>query len=62
MIPSSALGGALLMLGADIAARLSSTPNRVAVPVGVVTSLVGVPFFLYLACRRPTARSRGGGL
>ncbi|MCA9235231.1 MAG: iron ABC transporter permease [Planctomycetales bacterium] len=50
-IPVSALGGALLLLAADIGARLATTPYRAAVPVGVVTSLLGVPFFLYLACR-----------
>ncbi len=59
VIPGSALCGALLLLAADVGARLATTPYRAAVPVGVVTSLIGVPFFLYLACRRP-ARGRGG--
>jgi len=52
VLASSALVGALFLLTADIGARLATTPFRAAVPVGVVTSLVGVPFFLYLACRR----------
>lgn len=59
VIPGCALGGASLMLTADVAARALTTPFRMSVPVGVVTSLIGVPFFLYLACRRPR-RSRGG--
>lgn len=55
VIPGSALGGALLLLAADVTARVASTPFRASVPVGVVTSLIGVPFFLYLASRRPIA-------
>ena len=43
------------MLAADLAARLATTPLKTPVPVGVVTALLGVPFFLYLACRRPTS-------
>jgi iron complex transport system permease protein len=56
VIPGSALGGALLMLAADVVARLATTPFKAAVPVGVVTALLGVPFFLYLACRKPATR------
>jgi ferric hydroxamate/heme transport system permease protein len=59
VIPTSALLGSAFLLVADIGARLATTPYRAAVPVGVVTSLIGVPFFLYLACRRPVG-SRGG--
>jgi iron complex transport system permease protein len=59
VLPVSAVSGGLFLLAADIGARLATTPFRAAVPVGVVTSLVGVPFFLYLACRKPNA-SRGG--
>lgn len=59
VLPWSAVAGGLFLLAADVCARLATTPFRAAVPVGVVTSLVGVPFFLYLACRRPNA-ARGG--
>lgn len=59
VIPASALAGSLFLLMADIGARLATMPYRSAVPVGVVTSLIGVPFFLYLACRR-TAGATGG--
>ncbi len=59
VIPGSALAGAILMLAADLVAHWATTPFRASVPVGVVTALMGVPFFLYLACRRST-RLRGG--
>jgi ferric hydroxamate/heme transport system permease protein len=59
VLPAAALAGALFLLVADNAARLATTPYRAAVPVGVVTSLLGVPFFLYLATRRAT-RLTGG--
>jgi iron complex transport system permease protein len=55
VIPASAWGGSLLMLAADLGARLATSPLKTPVPVGVATSLLGVPFFLYLACRRPTS-------
>ncbi|MEJ2609947.1 MAG: iron ABC transporter permease [Candidatus Thiodiazotropha sp.] len=45
LIPS-ALGGALLLLLADIGVRL--IPLAAEIKVGVVTSLIGAPFFLWL--------------
>lgn len=57
VMPGAALCGAILMLAADLVAHLSTTQYKAPVPVGVVTSIMGVPFFLYLACRAP-ARSR----
>lgn len=59
VLPFSAAAGGLFLLTADVTARLATTPFRAAVPVSVITSLVGVPFFLYLACRRQNA-ARGG--
>lgn len=50
---ASALGGALLLLVADIVARVA-LPDR-EVKLGVVTAIVGAPFFLHLVLR---ARSR----
>jgi ABC-type Fe3+-siderophore transport system permease subunit len=47
------------MLVADVGARLATAPFKGPVPVGVVTALLGVPFFLYLACRRPAGASGG---
>jgi iron complex transport system permease protein len=43
VLPLSALFGAALMAYADIAARLLGE-----IPVGVVTAVIGAPFFLYL--------------
>ena len=46
LLPVSALGGAALVLAADIALRL--IPTETELKLGVVTALVGAPFFLYL--------------
>ncbi|WP_430715329.1 FecCD family ABC transporter permease [Rhodopseudomonas pseudopalustris] len=45
----SALGGAALLLAADISVRL--IPSSSGIKVGVLTALIGVPFFLYLVVR-----------
>ncbi len=50
LVPASALMGALLVVGADLLARTVNAPSEI--PIGVVTSLVGAPFFLYLIYRR----------
>jgi iron complex transport system permease protein len=42
----SALGGAVLLLAADLVVRL--LPDGTDLKLGVITSLVGAPFFLYL--------------
>lgn len=47
ILPYSILVGAVLLVSADIAARLVLRPQEV--PVGVMTALVGAPFFVYLA-------------
>ncbi len=57
MVPS-ALAGAALLLAADIAVRL--IPSTSDIKVGVLTALIGVPFFLYLIVRE--RRALGGGL
>ena len=49
VLPLSALVGAALMAYADIAARLLGE-----IPVGVVTAVIGAPFFLYLLRRART--------
>lgn len=46
LLAASALGGAILLLAADIAVRL--LPAQTELKVGVLTSLIGAPFFLYL--------------
>jgi iron complex transport system permease protein len=45
----SALAGAALLLAADIAVRL--VPGAVEIKIGVVTALIGVPFFLAMIFR-----------
>lgn len=49
VIPLSALGGAALLAYADLAARLLGE-----IPVGVVTAVIGAPFFLFLLRRSRT--------
>lgn len=46
LLITSALLGALLLVGADIVTRTIMAP--VIIPVGVITSLIGVPLFIYL--------------
>jgi iron complex transport system permease protein len=46
VLPLSALLGASFLIGADVIARTALQPQEV--PVGIVTALVGGPFFLYL--------------
>ena len=57
LIPS-ALAGSALLLAADIAVRI--IPSTSDIKVGVLTSLIGVPFFLYLIVRE--RRALGGGV
>ena len=57
LIPS-ALTGSALLLAADIAVRI--IPSTSDIKVGVLTSIIGVPFFLYLIMRE--RRALGGGV
>lgn len=50
LLPASALGGAALLALADLLARTLTRPAEL--PVGVMTTLLGGPFFLYLMWRR----------
>ncbi|MCL6251567.1 iron ABC transporter permease [Altererythrobacter sp. KTW20L] len=54
LLPVSALGGALLLLVADIAVRLV-TPGA-ELKLGVLTALVGAPFFMWLVVRSRSGR------
>jgi iron complex transport system permease protein len=49
LLPSSLLSGALLVALADTLARIIIIPAEI--PIGLITSMVGVPFFLYLIVR-----------
>lgn len=50
VIPFAALGGAALLIICDTLARTLVPPSEI--PVGIITSLFGVPFFLYLLVKR----------
>ncbi len=49
LLPASMLGGAILLLLADLLARLALAPAEL--PIGIVMALIGAPFFLYLLLR-----------
>jgi iron complex transport system permease protein len=55
ILPLSALFGAGFLVLADLAARVLSTGDEI--PIGVVTALVGAPFFVVVL--RTTRRSGG---
>lgn len=50
LIPGSALLGATLLTGADIGARTIVAPAEL--PIGILTALVGAPFFLWLLLKQ----------
>jgi iron complex transport system permease protein len=49
LIPLSALAGAILLTLCDIVARIMLRP--IVLPTGIVTSMLGAPFFIYLVVR-----------
>jgi iron complex transport system permease protein len=50
LIPLSALGGSVLVVGADLLARRAAPPLEV--PVGALLALVGGPYFLFVLWRK----------
>lgn len=46
LLPSSALGGAIFLVACDVIARVVFIPKELG--VGIVTSLLGAPYFIYL--------------
>jgi len=50
LLPAAAVGGALLLVLADLGARVLVRPAEL--PVGIVTTLIGGPFFLWLLRRQ----------
>ncbi|MFJ5770521.1 FecCD family ABC transporter permease [Psychrobacillus sp. NPDC093180] len=54
LIPFAGILGAILLLVADIMARYIIMPQEV--PVGVMTAIIGTPFFIYIARRGFNAR------
>ncbi len=49
LIPFSLLGGAIFMIITDTLARILIPPSEI--PVGIITSLFGAPFFIFLLYR-----------
>lgn len=56
LVPFSTIAGGAFLLLADVAARLLLVPNEL--PIGVITSLCGAPFFIYLVWRQRNAAHR----
>lgn len=50
LIPVSALGGGMLLCTADIIAKSILSPMEL--PAGIITAIIGAPYFLYLLRRR----------
>ncbi len=55
LLAVSAAVGSILVLTADLVGRIAFAPSEV--PVGIVMSLIGAPFFFILLMRRRSARS-----
>src|SRR3989337_1489414 len=51
VLPASALFGAAFLVGCDVIARTILAP--VELPVGIITALIGGPFFLWLLISKP---------
>jgi iron complex transport system permease protein len=49
LYPTSAIAGGIVLLFSDTIARTILSPREI--PVGIVTSIIGVPFFIYLLLR-----------
>lgn len=56
LLPASVLGGALVLVAGDLVARTIAAPQEV--PLGIITALIGGPFFFWLLRR---TRTRQGG-
>lgn len=52
LLPASACLGAALLVAADMVARVVVAPAEL--PIGIVTALIGAPYFLWLLLRRDT--------
>lgn len=55
VLPVAALVGAIFLVWVDVFSRIAFAPAEV--PVGVITSLLGGPFFVWMLCRK-SARER----
>lgn len=50
VLPASALFGAAFLIGCDVIARTAMSP--IELPVGIITAIIGGPFFLWLLVRK----------
>ncbi|MBO7746563.1 iron ABC transporter permease [Paenibacillus sp. MWE-103] len=57
IVPLSALGGGFYLVWADTLARTALSPKEIS--LGIVTAIIGAPFFAYLLYRRKVLQ--GGG-
>ncbi|HEU5128219.1 MAG TPA: iron ABC transporter permease [Glycomyces sp.] len=57
LLPVAVLGGAVFLMAADLGARTAAAPTEI--PIGIVTAVVGAPFFLWLMRR---GRAAGSGV
>ncbi len=57
LLPTAALMGGILVVGADGLGRLLFAP--IEIPCGVITALLGGPYFLYLLVRQRRSTSQG---
>ncbi|MCX5786172.1 MAG: iron ABC transporter permease [Elusimicrobia bacterium] len=55
LLPASALGGAVFLSIADTIGRTVAAPSEI--PSGVITALIGAPFFLWLLCKNSRGRA-----
>jgi iron complex transport system permease protein len=53
LLPLSVLAGAVFLILADLISRIALAPMEI--PIGVITAICGVPFFLYLLRRKKRA-------
>lgn len=50
LLRNSVIAGSVLILGADLVARTVAAPAEV--PIGIITALIGAPFFIWLLLRK----------
>jgi len=55
LLPASALSGGIFLVLCDILARSIKPPTEI--PIGIITAIIGAPYFIYLLRRRKKAIS-----
>lgn len=55
LLPASAIGGAIFLVACDLVSRVVAIPYEIG--VGIITALIGAPYFLYLLLR---SKKEGG--